>query len=935
MPSVPNFADLLLGQRQAAGLTQEELAARTGMSVEAISTLERGVSRFPHKETIITLADALQLDQAARIQWEVAARVRLAPTARALPLGLPAQLTPLIGREAEVAAVGTLLRRAEVRLLTLSGPGGIGKTRLALNVASECGDNFPNGITVVSLASLRDPELVIPAIAHTLGLREAGQWPLLERLQTHLAEQQALLVLDNFEHVLPAAPALTALLAACPSVKILVTSRAILHVHGEYTFPVPPLALPAHEVQIDEATRHPFPAVALFVERVQAIRPHFQLTPTNVRAVEQICARLDGLPLAIELAAARSNVLPPQALLARLERRLPLLTSRLQDIPERQQTMRTTLAWSYDLLTPQEQRLFRRLAVFVGVWNLEAAQAVAASQETSDSILEGLEALIDNSLIFPHPDTEEARFGMWEVVREYALECLMTSGEAQPAQAAHAAYYLALAETIEPRLTSTEQQRWLDYLALDQANLYAALEWLAEQGQTEQVLRLGGALWWFWWMRGQVSAGRTFLEQALARHQETDGSVRAKAFRAAGVLQALQGSLREAEALCQEGLTLFQALEDTSGIVTSLWLLAYVITEQGQYAIARPLIEEALARARQSQDGWGIAYSLELLAAIGFNQGEYVAARSLAEESLALSRAASDPAGITRSLWLCGVLAFVQGRLAEAHRLLSESLEDARALGDTRDAVYSLVVLGYVAILEADLGLAQTRLEESLALLNDLGDRRGSSWALYGLGWVALGHQQAPEAQVWLEQALALLLEVGQPWFLALTLEALACAVALQGHPTWAARLWGHAEAIRKTLGASKPMPAEQMQEQLLGLARAQLGEEAFAVAWAEGRQMSLDTVLSTRDHPLRASASPAQSTLGRALARPRYPAGLTAREVEVLRLVAAGLTDQEVAEKLIIAPRTVNTHLTSIYNKLAINNRVEATRFAVEHHLV
>ena len=935
MPSIPSFADLLVRHRHTAGLTQEELAARAGMSVEAISTLERGIRRLPHKETIATLADALQLALDARVQWEAAARGRPLPASRVAPLALPAPLTPLIGREAEVTEVEALLRRAEVRFLTLSGPGGIGKTRLALQVAANCRSHFFNGVSLVSLASIYDPELVIPAIAHTFGLREAGEWPLLERLKTHLAEQHLLLLLDNFEHVLPAAPDLTALLAACPSLKVFVTSRAVLHVRGEYTFPVPPLALPAQEVRVDEAAYHPSPAVALFVERAQAIKPNFQLSNANVRAIEQICTRLDGMPLAIELAAARSNVLPPQALLARLERRLPLLTSRTQDVPARQQTMRNTLAWSYDLLTPQEQRLFRRLAVFVGGWTLEAAEAVAGPQEGSNSVIDGIEALIDKSLVFPQTSAEEARFSMWEVVREYAWECLVASGEAQSTQAAHAAYYLSLAETTEPRLTSAEQQQWLDYLARDQANLYAALRWLGEQGHTEEALRLGGALWWFWWIRGQVSEGRAFLDQALALQQESGRNVGARAFRAVGTLRALQGSLREAEALCREGLTLFRTQEDTHGIVTSLWLLAYVLTEQSQYALARPLIEEALTRSRRSQDSWGIAYSLELLAAIDFNQGAYSAGRSLAEESLALSRAGGDPAGITRSLWLCGLLAFVQDHLTEAQGLLVESLEYAEVLGDKRDAAYTLVVLGYVAILEGDLVLAQARLKESLTLLNDLGDRRGISWALYGSGWIALVQREAPEAQAQLEQSLALLREVGQHWFLALTLEALACAVALQEHHIRAARLWGHAEVLRETLGASRPPAAERMQEPLVGFTRAQLGEATFAAAWAEGRRMNLDAVLTTRDQPLLESSLPTQPATRMRTSRPRYPAGLTTREVEVLRLVAAGLTDQEVAEKLIIAPRTVNTHLTSIYNKLGVTNRVEATRFAIDHRLV
>jgi predicted ATPase/DNA-binding CsgD family transcriptional regulator/DNA-binding XRE family transcriptional regulator len=936
---VLGFGAFLLRYRQAAGLTQEELAERAGISVDAISALEREGDRLPHKETITLLADALQLSQAERDQWEMAGRGRLTRTSRASPtamMHLPAPLTPLIGREAEVASIKTLLRRVEVRLLSLIGPGGIGKTRLALQAAADSLDDFPEGVLLVSLAHLSDPDQVIPAIAHSLGLREAGEWPLLERLETHLGEQRILIMLDSFELVLPAAPFLTALLTACPCLKLLVTSRAVLHVRGEYTFPVSPLSLTAHGTGADEVAHRPPSAVILFVERAQAIKPDFRLTTANALAIADICLRLDGIPLAIELAAARTKVLPPQALLTRLEQRLPLLTSKAQDIPERQQTMRNTLAWGYDLLKAREQRLFRQLAVFVGGWTLDAAEAVGAMHEAENVVMESLESLMDTSLVLPQETpAEEARFTLLEIVREYAWERLLVSGEAGHTQETHAAYYLALAEAVEPRLTSVEQQLWLDRLAWDQANLHAALQWLGSQGHTEEALRLGGALWWFWWVRGQVSEGRAFLEQALELHQEIGGKVRAKALRAAGALRALQGSLREAEALCREGLTLFRALGDTHGIVTSLWLLGYTLTEQGQYTSARLLMEEALACSRHNQDTWGIAYSLELLAAIAFNQGEYKAARSLADESLALSRRGRDPAGITRALWLCGLLAFVQDQLAEAQELLTESLKNARALNDKRDAAYSLVVLGYGAILQGEVALAQARLEESLALLNDLGDQRGRAWALYGVGWVALTLGQASEAQTQMEKSLVLLREVGQPWFLTLCLEGLGCALTLQGQHIWSARLWGYAEVRRELLGAIRPPAAERLQVPLVTAARTQLGETDFAAAWAEGRSITLEEVLTARNLSLLEAGLPAQQARIGVRARAAYPAGLTPREVEVLQWVAAGLTDQEVADKLFLSPRTVNTHLTSIFNKLQVSSRSAATRYAVEHHLV
>lgn len=497
------FGALLKRYRVAAGLTQEGLAERAGLSAKAISALERGARQVPRRDTVQLLADALALAGPERDALEATVRRRLGP-AHAAPLpALPAPLTPLVGRAQAEADVARLLHRPEVRLLTLTGPAGVGKTRLALQVAWDLGATYPDGVAFVALAALRDPALVLPTIARTLGLRDAGGRPLDKTLLAALRDRSLLLVLDNLEQVLVAGPAIAEVVAACPGVTVLATSRARLRVRGEHEYPVPPLALPASGA--DDQGVAGVAAVALFVQRARALQPDFVLTTATATPVAEICRRLDGLPLALELAATRIKVLPPRALLARLGQRLILLTDGPRDAPPHQRTLRATLAWSYDLLTPDQQALFRQLAVFVGGCTLETAEAVCAPDDGPDRppLLDGLAQLVDQSLLVVDrgaavedgdrgADSVEPRYGMLETLREYGLEALAARGETDVVHRRHALHYLALVEAALPWLTGPHQVAWFARLEREHDNVRAALQWAcARAGGTGAALRRG------------------------------------------------------------------------------------------------------------------------------------------------------------------------------------------------------------------------------------------------------------------------------------------------------------------------------------------------------------------------------------------------------------------------------------------------------------
>jgi predicted ATPase/class 3 adenylate cyclase len=787
---------------------------------------------------------------------------------------LPIQPTPLLGRAREIDDLTILLRRDDVRLVTLTGPGGTGKTRLGQQVAAELAEAFQDGVWFVRLSRLVDPNLVLPTIAQALGLQDLGSRPLEEVLREHLRDRHVLLLLDNFEQLTASVPQVGTLLEASAQLKLLVTSRVPLHLRGEKEYPVAPLALPPALAQPPSTARsqptppkpQPSPtrptgqdaverltqyaAVTLFIQRALDVKPDFAVTNVNAPAVAEICARLDGLPLAIELAAARIKLLPPQQLLKRLERRLPLLTGGAQDLETRQQTMRATLAWSEGLLSPEERILFRRLAVFMGGCTLEAAEVICAAPEGAEplasDLLDGLGQLVDQSLVQQREEDEEARFGLLQVVREYALEKLEASGEGEALRHAHAAYYLHLAEESVPQLTRKDQHTWLQRLESEHDNLRAALGWGLEQGAAETFGRLCAALAPFWETRGHWNEKQQWLGRALSLGEALPVRQRAQLLREAGHVAVLQSDYAAAATWLEESLALFRSMDERVGAGWVLKDLAALAHIEEQFERAEHLYEEGLALLQEASDRKHMSDLLQGQASLSEARGKYPAARNLFERALALALSLGDTHDIAACRAGLGRLALMEGDLVAAEKLLQGAFAMQEQLNDTNCSAISLRDLGLLALERGDAATAQELFGESLSRFQEIGKRRGIAEALAGLGAARIiagdlqGADEVNAESLRIEHLLANRRRT------AACLDGLAEVALARGQPERAARLQGAAAQVLSELPATPLLPSlAARREQVTLNARQLLGEEAWSAAYASGQALSREEAIA------------------------------------------------------------------------------------------
>ena len=861
------------------------------------------------------------------------------------PNNLPHQLTSFIGREREIAEVRARLGKA--RLLTLTGAGGSGKTRLALEVATGLLDSYRHGVWFVDLSPLTDPNLVPHAVAVILGVQERSGQPITSTLISWLKERETLLLLDNCEHLVEACAQLAnTLLRACPDLRILATSREILRLSGEILWQVSSLTLPAdpHEQHsLDSLSR--YEAIQLFTERARLKRQNFTLTEKNAGTVAEICRRLDGLPLAIELATARTGVLSVEEIRERLNEIFKLLTGGSQTAPLRQRTLEAAIDWSYNILTEPEQELLQALSVFAGGARLETIEAICEKSSIhEDDTSELLFQLVDKSLAVWDEQKGHARYRLLETIRQYIWKKLSYTGRVEDLRDAHLHWYLQLAEEAEPALTGSEQVEWLERLEEEHDNLRVALQWAFEsvtRDAGEAVLRLSGALCEFWFRRSYYKEGQEWLEAALRiAHSEKHLSARAKVIYGIGGLSSIRGDYLLALASYEQSLELYQKLQDSARIAASLRSISIMYRLQGNYAQSQSLLEESLALSKQLNNHLEVATTEWQLGGLALRKGDYATARALYQDCLAIYEGLASKGNIAWALWGLARVTIEEGEYEVARSLLHESLNISR---EAKDEARIADILNQLAELERMLGnytIARPLYEESLDIRRKLDERWNIAQSLHNLGHVAHREGDYERASALFVESLILCRELDHKWVMAWSLAGLAGVAATLGQPERSARLFAATQTLLEEMDAVLDAADRIEYERNLAYGRGQVTEERWARAWSEGRALTLEQAL---DYALEAAVMSAerdknehhravQEALPVSIA---LTTQLTRREIEVLRLLQEGLTNEQIATRLFLSRNTVHAHLTSIYGKLNVAGRHAATRFAVEHHLV
>jgi predicted ATPase/DNA-binding transcriptional regulator YiaG len=886
----PRWNEVLRALREARGVTQDGWAAQIGVSRKTVQRWEAGErSPDPGAEAAIlsycrernlfrpfTRGPLAGLELTPDALHDLLAEARLgggAPPAltseeavtptppRSLtaqsPIrgpessNLPASLSSFIGRERELAAVRRAL--AGTRLLTLTGAGGCGKTRLALAVAEELLWAYPNGVWLVELAGLAEPALLPETVATALGVRIVDQRPLTEALVEFLRPRHLLLVLDNCEHLLPACAELVeTLLRGCPHLEILATSRESLGVSGETRWRVPPMSVPGSMFQVPDGTSanqepgtrnqelEQADAIRLFVERAQQYRPDFALTAANEAAVVQICERLDGIPLAIELAAAFVTVLSLEQIAERLSGRLQLLSGGSRTALPRHQTLRATMDWSHDLLSAREQTAFRRLSVFAGSWGLEAAESVC-----DDDVLDTLRRLVDTSLVNAEVQDGAVRYRMLEMVRQYAAERLDEAGETAQARDHHLDWYLALARRANAATHGPEEPAWLVRLESEHDNLRAALAWSLTRGTGETALCLAGALRRFWDQGGHISEGRQWLTRALEAGDSAPAEVRAMALHGAGSLAYKQGDYAVSRPLLEQALSLFKETANLRGIASAQDGLGCIALRTGEHAAAHTLLDACLALHTELGYKPGIASALDALGMLAIREGDNDGARVHFQAALALYRELGDKAGIAEALGDLATVIHEDGGDEQRVALLNECLTLYREIGNRQGIAMALSNLGIAAWVRGDHSEALTLLEESLTLYRSIGDRRGVARLLGNQALAALYQREYARAATLCCECLALHRELNDPWTIARYLPVLAGAVFGLGDPARSAHLFGAAAALRERLGGTLPLTFQSSHDRTVAAVRSVLGEQTFEQAWSAGQSMSWNAAVA------------------------------------------------------------------------------------------